>query len=399
MKNYKRIVAAVLTILTVLALTGCRENVTAGDSKAWIPVNDIQANGAFSDEGFYFGDLYRRLRFADLNSGVSVVLCSKAGCTHEGSGCEARGVVNRLFFANDQLYSFDFEGNEFVLSRQDKTGMGLMTVGTVGTQYLAKEKVVTLMSWAAAGNYMYYQVDVAGFRVDEESGGRVYSDELRYIGRMDLKTGTEEILVEEPLESFYEQLILIGVQDGAVLFAHHRASNVTKEDKNYTDILYNDPISLNVWTEADQKVTQLTEKKYKDFNNFDHISDGKLYFLTFDEQYYSRKTYDLETGKVQKLYTCKGDRFLGGGYMLFSDPEDNVWKVYHMGAKDPLPVELSVGIPNLIAASPTGAAVFTNQKNEEGIQERKHFYIAHESLADGLQDSDLQLFHTDQYTN
>jgi len=198
MKKYNRIYAMILVILMLAGLTACSSQGTVtGDNRSWKNVWKYSTRSALSDVGYYYS-VNGGIWFADLQSGTNIPLCTKAGCGNDGSGCDVFiKIIDPFFFSGDSLYSIERGNQGVMLYRRDATGMARMKVADLGTKYTENEKVLSVLFFGCAGDYLYYCAVVSAVVYNEEVGGFGNVDEVQYISRVDLKTGERQVVTEK----------------------------------------------------------------------------------------------------------------------------------------------------------------------------------------------------------
>ena len=397
MKTYKQILSLILAILMLAGLTACSRGTVTGDNSAWVNVWDFSTSSAISENGYYYS-VNGSIWFADLQSGTTIPLCSKASCKHDGDSiCEVNiDLINPVFFGGDSLYSIEIADFGTVLNRRDATGMGLMQVAKLGTKYTENEKVLTIKYFGYADGYLYYSAEVAGMVRNEETGVNEYVDEVQYISRVDLKTGKETYIIEDEVGAFYDEMVILAVQKDSVLFTHKNASDVRKEVENYRDILATDPLLVKCWNAGTGKITTVLETTYGDFTQEIGVDGGKIYHTSSVKKDDGTKrtatsVYDLDTGKGKILY--EGTSFyLGGRYALRTVSGTQEQYFHDLETGKELPVALSDGYARVQIISDKGAVIYFIMDTKP--QELRYYFVTREAMADGLQDEDLLYLYT-----
>jgi len=402
MKKYNRIYTMILVILMLAGLTACsRQGTVAGDNQSWKGVWDYSTKSALSDDGYYYS-VNGSIWFADLQSGTNIPLCTKAGCGHDGSGCDVFiKIIDPFFFSGDSLYSIERGNQGVMLYRRDATGMARMKVADLGTKYTENEKVLSVLFFGCAGDYLYYCAVVSAVVYNEEVGGFGNVDEVQYISRVDLKTGKETYIFEDPVGAFYDDVSILAVREDAVLFYHKNASDVRKDDEGYLDILDKDHVLVKYWDSGTGKITTLLETTFEDFSNDICVTGGKICYTTKVKKddgswNYGTSTYDLDTGKKELLYEGNSV-FLGGGYLLRLVNGTKQRYVYDLATGKELPCAESEGIISVQTASDKGAVVYIHFQDTTPSESR-YYFVTREAMADGIQEEDLLYLYTKKYS-
>ena len=99
----KRILTFIICICLVLSLCSCTEK---GKSKGLDRPNIISFYDNVYDIGEFYMDFQDRICFGDLNSFVSLPICSKPNCLHDSPDCGAVGLPMTavIIYYEDSLY-------------------------------------------------------------------------------------------------------------------------------------------------------------------------------------------------------------------------------------------------------------------------------------------------------
>ena len=399
MKNRYRIMTIILVLLLLGSLTACGAGPAASgdDHSDWAGVRDSITYGTLTDTGFYYVDVYR-LSYFDFAANTSAVLCHKPGCLHEDNQCDAYlfGMSNRpMYFYNNRLYYVD--SYEPTLYSRNAIGMELTKIATLGTKYLEEQKVVQIRSGAIAGGYLYYEASVSAVTVDE-NGDNTRMVERDYIGRVNLSTGKDEILIEEVYDNQYEKLILCAARENGVLLSRLEGmEDMDSKDSAFVETAAKSPVTLEYWNGETGETTVLFRKTRRECIGIAKLFNGKVYFkISGSMQSEDRGctySYDLNTGKEEKACPYYTNYQLCGSYTLCYDAE-NKEMLYDMATGKTLPCELdkSVYVYNV---SNKGCVIGYSIYEEDGSRkERRFYYVTLDSLADGLQEADLQYIYT-----
>jgi len=405
MKKYNRIYTMILVILMLAGLTACSSQGTViRDNRSWKNVWNYRSQSALSDVGYYYF-AGSSIWFADLQSGTTVPLCSKAGCSHSGIGCDGYiGMANRIFFYDNSLYSFEKGNYGTTLYRRDATGMARMKVADLGTKYTEEEKVLSIKFFGCAGDSLYYCATVSGLAYDKESGSKTNVDEVQYISRVDLKTGKETYIFEDEVTAFYDSVELLAVREDGFLFYHLNATDVRRGDEGFQEILNADPAAVKYWNSGTGKITTLLETTRGDFLQGICVTGGKICYTSMIKKdsgnwTYGASAYDLDTGKKELLFEGSTS-FLGSGYLLRSVSGTTQRYVYDLASGKEYPCDVFNGPLALQISADHGVVVAVHVLGEGGsATESRYYFISREAMTDGIQEGDLLHLYTDNYTN
>lgn len=385
----KKVFVLILAVLMLCSLTACSE--TPPETEDWVWVRDQHISGAISDTGYYYIQK-SILHYFDFAANAGAVLCSKADCLHKDENCDAylQGLMTKpLYFYNDRLYYFDQA--EPVLYSRNATGMDLKKIGTVGEQYMKEKKSVAIANCAVAGGYLYYQADVTA-EVVEEDDSITTKLERKYIGRIDLATGKDEILIEQILDNPLQKLILCAVQKNGILLSRWEGmEEMDRNDPAYIDAIGKIPVTLEYWNGNTGETEVLFRKTIKECASINMVSDGKVYYKTLShldaENAGYTYSYDLNTGKEETVCAMNARAYLGGSYVQCIDPETKKSFIYDMATDEKLPYELGI---SQYVHNVSGKGYVLSLSDEEKI---RYYYVTKDSLADGLQETDLQFMY------
>ena len=144
-------------------------------------------------------------------------------------------------------------------------------------------------------------------------------------------------------------------------------------------------ISTKLWNGKTGKITTLFEEKNEKSLAVKMVEDGKIYVV--DPSNMNTYAYDLKTKEQSLLYQGYA-WFWGGGYALRQDESTNEWHVYDLSDDKLLTYELEDQCLFVQQTSDKGVVVWQSDCGEDG-SEIWFYYITYESLADGLQTSDM----------
>ncbi len=397
MKTVKQVVTCLLLFCLFCGLSACNKQTDPGSDWIWA----YQQRGAFSDKGYYFvGSGF--LQFVDTTSGARVCLCSKVGCLHDqepdhriSENCEAflagAHMLTPLFFWDDHLYYILQDHYGTHVYRRDATGAGLETVATLGEKYIEDQKEVTVSSYAVIDGFLYYSARVEG-SIPAADGGNIVQRISDYLGRLELQTGKEEIL----LEKNDVHITLSAVKSNEVLFYTAGVPDADFKDPNYRQKFLKMPATLQHWDGKTGQVRTLFEKTIQEFASVNIIEDDKLYYAGTSDSGYGVHTYDLNTGK-QDVVGPDVLRHIGKGYALKYDPDKEQWRLYNLNTKKELPNAVNKGFM-IEAISDIGFVMRRTVDAGSAGHLRVFSYVKYVSLADGLQEEDLLDFYSESTT-
>ena len=389
----------VLALLLLIGLTGCGNDtpgfeVPDGD---WTWADTY--NGTFSDQGYYYCyDAY--LRYLDTASGLTTVLCTKTGCTHDQESCEAffassYFMTGGVCFWEDSLYYFDGSAFGINLYQCNAIGTDREKIGTLGQKYVEEQLRVTPYEYVQVGHYWYYYALANGSVVDQETGTVTLEMVANYISRIDLRTGKEEILIEDRENT----LDLCAVQENAVLYTTRGIPEADIRDPAYREQLKKLPVTLYCWDGASGETGVVFKKDGGNFGKI-HVAVGdKLYYGLSEEKEDggytgSNYVYDLKTGKDTQFSGDEAIQYLGGDLVKRMQIGTEEWNLYWLESGKQMPVEVSSGYPRMECWTDRGCIVFWQVELENGGKEQRRCYVTYEALADGFQDEDMLVFYT-----
>ena len=221
-------------------------------------------------------------------------------------------------------------------------------------------------------------------KVTSEDGVDTTKLVLQGIGRINLSTGKDEILLEEKTEKENDtKLWLTAVRGDGLLINYWSGLAVDRNDPDYHQALANAKSSLYYWNiEAGEKTT-IFEKTIQKCPGISMVSGGKVYYKTHgsmkaEDQGYVY-CYDLNTGKEEIVCERYSNWMLGGGYVQCYDLATKEYSIYDMCSGKVLPYELDSSIQVLNIAD-NGFVI-----NKEMV----YYFVPQEVLKDGLQEADL----------
>jgi hypothetical protein len=294
-------------------------------------------------------------------------------------------MMSNMFFWNEHLYYFQLDTIDSFLYRRNATGTQMETVCPIAENYIDGQKVVQIDRFAVTGKYLYF-VATIGEMVEDEYGTQSVQATLAYVGRIDLETGKEETILEEKIEKEYEALVLYGACSNSVVFAHMEGVDVEFGNPGFYDAVNQMQISLKCWDGKTGKVATLFQENSKKCPGIQMIDKGKMFMTVPGDAGVDTYVYDLSTRK--QTFAFKGSAwYWGGGYALCLDESNNTWHLYDLHNDKILTYELAEQCLFPEQMSDQGVVVWTNSESEE--TDCRFYYIAYESLADGLQKADM----------
>ena len=395
MKYTKRITALLLALLLSLGLTACGKDPSGSAKGIWVGANEYE--GTFSDQGYYYVPWNQQgatLSYLDISTGTSVILCTKAGCRHTNQYCEAYFPPDFFYtsggicFWDGSLYYID-SGTTFELVRCNATFTDQTVIGTLGDQYIEDKKWVNPKNFARFENFWYYCAEINGSVWDEATQQRTTKRVLDYIGRIDLRTGKEEILIEDRDNT----LDLHAVKNDALVFSARGIPDADIQDRDaYREQLKNLPFVFQRWDAQTGQVSTLFEK----YNcGVKGVYNDKLYYNGRANDILNQYTYDLNTGEDALFLDQESMWFWSGGYAQCKDSESNEdWHILELQSGKKLPIDIE-GFLGFQCGSEQGCILWQSvEPADGGPTEHRVYYVPYTALADGLQEADLMHVYT-----
>ena len=401
MKPGKRIVALLLTVLLMSALTACETKPdTPQDSHLdWVYVPEAANLGAVSENGYY----YRHnglLKYADFATGKSTVLCTKPGCKHEYDPlgvdiCDAdMTLLSSVFcFGDDTLY---YLGRENLLCSRDATGGSMKELGTVAKELIDDGKSVEVWIRAVCNGYLYYS-GVIEERKQDPSGGITTTASGYCIGRFNVAQRKDEILVLLEDVEYSENITLYAARENGVIYLYEEGIGPA-EDWEDVDVmkryeaLQKMPIHIKHLNLATGETTTILTAKHGDVSSISNIENGKLIYrknLQDGNSTFEVHSYDLVAGKDTVVFTDVAPLSLGKGYWQCTkwlDAKTAQRHIYDANTGKVLSYELKDNF-GVVNQSEHGLVVLNSIT---GV----FSFLSHDSLADGLQDTDLKYLYS-----
>lgn len=363
--------------------------VVLSDPDGWVVRFTGSARGVLVDDGYYYID-NDFLRYLDMNTGVSVYLCSDVLCPHnEPDICEA-GIIdhftqNLMFFANDELYYIETDGNgSSALMRRDADGLGLQRIARLGESFMGKDRSVNVGQYMLSEKWLYYQASIGG--VVNTEFGPIVRDMNQVLCRLNLNTGKNEVLVEFDSGS----LVLVSVKEDAMLYQlvdTPEAEPLYDEDgfpylpQEYYDQLPDSPSRLMYWNQKTGESTLLLEKRNFDMQGLKCYGGKVIYYNSAADERYS---YDLKTGEVAEMELITGT-IINEDYMLHT--KDGIQAILNLKTGKTYPISMQGQSFSVYNRSENWVIFAAKQGNE-----RICYYIPMAALADGIQAEDATPF-------
>lgn len=406
----KRILLCVLILVVAFGITACAQKPVENENWVWTGFNNQE--GALSDSGYYYVPLDHVLSYAELSGKGSIALCSKTGCSHDSRECDAWVgffVQGIMFYWNDHIYYLNPE--TYTLCCRNTTGMEFKEIGVPGEKFLKEQQSVSAGRYAQVGAYLYYSGTVMGQKLDEESGVSVTMPISRYIGRIHLESGKDEILFEKTDVNSNGRLWLLAAKDGEALVIMSEGIDLSAEDPGYTEALYNSPVVLYRWNGQTGQTEEVFRKKYQDCREWQAVFDGKFYYATQASSAAKHRgnvyAFDLTAGKEELVCENGFIEHLGGGYALRKTNDEDGWQLIELKTGKILPADFGSFRPIPCETSEEGLVfsrlVAREIKQEDGStvtkNEKVYCYIKYASLTDGWQETDIVPLYTQKYNS
>lgn len=353
------------------------------DSK-WIQFSTAPSPaGVFGEGGYFYAQDSAFLTYADLSNGISVTLCSKAGCKHgnaltapERRECDAHlnYVIFKMFFWDGHIYYVlqDDGPGGIDLYRRNMDGTGEEKVADLGEHYNDRNTGVNITQFIQAGNGLYYRVDV------ERIVGGVHETIQCDLMRLDLDTHKNEVIAK--FTDKYPHLVA-AQSDALLYYTVDEEQEMDVMDPDYWEMVDNLKTSLRIWDRPTQKNAVLHEGTYRDFKPVG-IRDGEI--LYSDNNVYCTYNLTTETQTTAKIQSeaVLDDRFALMNARYFCDaktgePLDN-------GIQDFLIYVYNAGEEGVILKR--GHVIYVN--GDPQFDYTIHSYVTYADLEDGLQEAD-----------
>lgn len=363
--------------------------VVLSDPDGWAVNFTGSARGVTVGDGYYYID-NGFLRYLDMNTGVSVYLCSDVLCPHNDPDiCEA-GILNSfaqnlMFFEDNALYYIDLDSDgSSVLMSRNADGLGLQRIARLGESLMAKDRSVTVNQYMISGKWLYYQAAISA-AVNTEFG-LVIRDINQVLCHLNLKTGKDEIL----LEFDGGALNLVSVKEDAMLYLIvdlPKAEPLYDEDglpylpQEYYDQLPDSPSRLMHWNQKTGESTLLLENRHFDMQGL-KCYGGKVVYsnMAVDRRF----AYDLKTGEVTEMDVISGT-IINEDYMLHS--KDGMQSILNLKTGRTYPISMQGQSFTIYSRSDKWLVFSVKLKGA-----RKLYYMPIEGLADGIQADEIAPF-------
>ncbi len=411
MKKTKWILTAALSL--ALSLCACAAEPTPTEPFSAQPdwVCNYSQQGSLTEQGYYYLENMSLLRYYDLAAGNSVTLCSATGCRHNSPDCEAYlfSSSKNVFFAGQHLYYLHDDGT---LRRRSAIGTEEITVCTLAKDFREEENSVNILKITVSPNYLYYVADLTKtFQVEQQIGGEtvLVDQALRYkeyLARVQLTTGQEEILSEQPIREDYQlqYMQLCAVRDDSVIFSV--ADGVPDEGdlEMITESSRSMKMRICRWDAATGETAVLVEKTRQELNEVLYVEDGKIYYCSMGEVglLSSVYTYDLDTGKTEMAYPQTSVKPWGAGYAVVHHEENGELVGQLMNLRtDQMITYPEESFAALTAVGEQGVIVrrwIPWELDPSQIKEVAFCYLSYASMDDGVQVSDFKWIYSRENT-
>lgn len=404
----KKTMIAILILSLLLGLAACNtQSETTGtsnvrgtlDHNRWIRARTLSI--PFTDTGIYHWYGMGFLCYADIAAGNSIFLCSKPGCLHNKAGdkntCEAYissalYPLTPLYFWNNHIYYIGTDSYGTHLYRRNATGTDEIQVGSLGSKYIQQKQTVSISRHVRVDQFIYYNAIVRASVVTEDLV-HTTKEVAHYIGRVNLETGTEEILLEETEFTLY----LWAAQSGAVLYGTEGIVELDMLDPNYTTERLSQPVTLAILDVETGNTRTLLTKTFEQFIQVDMVSEGKVYYVDYPTAGQGGKDtfiYDLNTGE-ETQFTTDSLEHINGQLALRLDPDSLLWEVMNLQTGTTMPIDVE-GVIHVKGVGPEGALFSVKVEIDRGTNCTYYQYATFASLEDGIQTSDLTTLYTQQ---
>lgn len=403
MNRFTKGIALLLVLLISLTLFGCAEEPPAtiapitdwDDGSSWV-MTRFYSTSALSDEGYYFpvDDI---LYFADTSNGIAVCLCSKPGCLHEKGSpqeqdlCDAKlnGTNLPMFFWNDHFFFLGNDEYGLHVYRRNADGTAQAIVADIGSRYVEERKSLQINDSAFLGDYFYYSAQVTSLVLEEEVDNVVV--DLTYIGRLNLKTNKEEILVTVD----HEATRLAAVCPKGVLIQYSEDTDANYEDEDFYEQRNKTPSYVQFYDFETKETTTILQRTYQDLQSVSAVRGSKLYYTRSVENYSEVWEYDMKTGSDRKV--CSNDKDTQiDGRLVFKQMDGNS-VLYHLPTGQFLPTAFAGERLKAVCVS-KDAVILTRTLFEGGRSTSSVYcYVKLADLADGLQEEDVLDLYTYYY--
>lgn len=399
----KRIAALLLIAMLMSAFTACETKPsTPQDSHLdWVYILSTRNQGAVTEDGYYYS-ARGVLNYADFATGKSAVLCAKPGCTHEednyANPCDAEMPFSgdQIFFENDTLY---YLGDENVLHSRDATGSSLKEWGMLGKKFIEDRMGLIVIPLALCNGYLYYE----GYIIDIKKTDGVLSTSdatSRCICRYNIAQQKDEVLVLLEDMGYYESIEPYAARENGLIYLYAEGLDPEQDWENVDvkkclEARKKMPVHIKHLNLTTGETTTILTATYGDVSSVADVYNGKLYYtksLNDGNSTCEVHNYNLVTGKDTVVYTNVSPAAMGKGYWRCTkwlDAQTAEVCLYDMNAGKEVPYERKETF-SVINRSEYGLVVFDKSSNRS--------FISYDSLADGLQEDDLEFLYIGNWT-
>ena len=390
---------AILLLAVALLLAGCKTPIVNADlPDSWV-VMPAANQGVFSEHGYYYTTPQGVLYFLDIANGGNVALCNKIGCKHELETYpdECEGFLSSwpmnflpLVYENEKIYytAPDYYGEQLYSRNADGTAKTHIT--TLGTEYSEQKKSLHIYDYLLADGMLYYCGEVTGEVVDDLSNYTQIIHEFDFIRRVDLQTGKDELLVEDP-----ERVLRLHAVGGNIVIY----DATTQPDPEDPESRFNLTRSLNFLDIETGTETTFLQKPFGQIGSIVEIQDNNIHIKGVSEAGEDFLTvYDLRTGAVKETKALPSEwfRVINDKYAYCHDWEQQLSQIYDIENKTFLPGGIVGMRLQLLNACEDGFTVRQSFPKPGGSAETgyetDYYYLCYcsfASLLDGFQQSDL----------
>ena len=392
---------------TVPVGTGAPEGVKVDLNDGWTV--EFANSSSFSEVGYYY--VYDSfLYFMDTENGISVILCSKAGCKHNEyedlkaqAACEANvGFCNIFFYHDGYLYYSKYDRdnpNAMDLYRRNADGTGEVKLATLGEGYFTQTAEVVPGECIVADGMMYYTAAINELTQPEPNNFVVQQTGLLLM-RLDLATGKEKEILR--LKDAY--IYLQAARKDALIF--QRLDSLPYEEMvgPLGDKMDNMPTRLQIWTESSGTATTIFEKTDEQCT-MRGIYGGKFYYSGRNE-YAGRYTYDFATGEHATVNLPENAGIINENYWYVYDFEAFKTTIYDFRTGKPVSGDFADWRINFREVGKKGGIVeleLITGKTPDGkkliVAKEIYGYIPFAAMEDGLQKEDILIISEKEYEN
>ena len=401
----KKITALLLALLFVSALTACdtKSDVSQDNHLDWVYVAGSANDGALTENGYY-DRINGVLNYIDLATGKSVVLCQKVGCKHEHGledeeRCDAELELtgNRMLFDNDTLYYADRN----TLYSRNATGGELKELGMLAKELVKENKRVTVFISAICNGYLYYSGTISEIEEDKSgSGTSIVKATDDFIGRYNLSNRKDEILVHQEINNYGQDIQFVAARENGVIYLYEEGIGPAEdwEDvdaKKRLAAQQKTPVYIKHLNLVTGETTTLLSTTFGNTHSVSGVENGKLFYIKSIDGTYELHSYDLATGKDTAFYKEEASpNYYGKGFWLLTKWLDAQGKtaerhIHDANTAKTFPCELSGHFWTMARSAHGMVMLYDNHSTISG-----YFFLSYDSLADGLQESDLKFLYS-----